>query len=94
MIPSSATILVEANSKAITAVKFAPLRNTERVIATAAYEHEEEAAPRPRAYQIVRGLSSGRSLLLSFFACTIPEMENPSASAQTRSGLGERWRAD
>jgi hypothetical protein len=36
MIPSSITRLVEASSKAIAAVKFAPFRNSERASATAA----------------------------------------------------------
>ena len=34
--PSSTTRLVEANSKAIAAVKLPPLRNTDRASATAA----------------------------------------------------------
>jgi hypothetical protein len=41
--------LVEANSNAIAAEKSAPLRKIERASATAAYEHEDEAAPRPQA---------------------------------------------
>ena len=49
MMPSSITRLVEAISNAIAAVKFAPLRNSDRASATAAYEHDEEAAPRPVA---------------------------------------------
>ena len=46
MIPSSITRLVEANWKAIAAVKSAPLLKSERASATEAYEQEEEAAPR------------------------------------------------
>ncbi len=47
--PSSTTRLVEAISNAIAAVKLAPLRNSDRASATAAYEHEEDAAPKPVA---------------------------------------------
>ena len=49
MIPSSITRLVEAISNAMAAVKLAPLRNNDRASATAAYEHDEEAAPSPAA---------------------------------------------
>ena len=49
------TRLVEAISKAIAAVKFAPLRNSDRANATAAYEHDEDAAPSPAAIARVRG---------------------------------------
>src|SRR6266540_1767164 len=55
MMPSSTTRLVEANWNAIALVKSAPLRNTERAIATAAYEQEEEAAPSPQAIVRERG---------------------------------------
>ncbi len=58
MIPSSTTRLVEAISKAMAAVKLAPLRNNERASATAAYEHEDEAAPKPAAKARVFGRSS------------------------------------
>ena len=47
MMPSSTTRLVDAISKTIAAVKLAPLRNRARARATAAYEHDEEAAPKP-----------------------------------------------
>jgi SAM-dependent methyltransferase len=46
---SSSTRFVEANSNAMAAVKLAPLRNSERASATAAYEHDDDAAPRRRA---------------------------------------------
>ncbi len=43
--PSSHTRLVEANWNASIAVSEAPLSNSERAIAIAAYEHDEDAAP-------------------------------------------------
>ena len=55
------TRLVEANWKAIAELKFAPLRTSERASATAAYEQDEEAAPRPVAVATLRGRSSGSS---------------------------------
>ena len=59
--PSSMTRLVEAISKAIAAVKSAPLRNSARASATAAYEHDDDAAPSPAATASVRGRSSPSS---------------------------------
>ena len=70
MIPSSMTRLVEANSKAMAAVKFAPFRKIARARATAAYEHEDEAAPSPQATASERGESSGRSRVISDFDTT------------------------
>ena len=61
MIPNSTTRLVEAISKAIAAVKFAPLRNSDRASATAAYEHDDDAIPSPAAIARVRGRSSPSS---------------------------------
>ena len=55
MTPSSTTRLVEAISNAMAAVKLAPLRNSDRARATAAYEHDDEAAPRPAAIAKVFG---------------------------------------
>jgi hypothetical protein len=55
MIPSSKTRFVEANWKAIAALKSAPLRKRERASATAAYEQEDEVAPRPVPTAIDRG---------------------------------------
>src|SRR5207253_11098922 len=60
----------------------------ERAIATAAYEHDEEAAPSPHASAIVRGESPGRRRLISDFettACTTAEIANPRMSAQPLS---------
>src|SRR6266511_4236146 len=71
--------------KGIAAVKFAPLRKSERASATAAYEQEDEAAPRPVARHNERGESSGMSRRISLFdttACTAPERAKPRISAQ------------
>src|SRR3954469_25564790 len=62
------------------AVKSAPLLNIDRASATAAYEQEELAAPRPHAFTMVPGLSSGSSRDISSFettACTTAERKNP-----------------
>src|SRR4051794_8139131 len=56
--PSSITRLVLAISKTIAALKLAPLRNSERASATAAYEHDELATPSPVALASVAGRSS------------------------------------
>ena len=88
MIPSSITRFVDANWNAIEAVKSAPFLNSDRESATAAYEHDEEAAPRPHAIPSERGESSGRSLRISPFettACTAPESANPRISAHKTS---------
>jgi hypothetical protein len=85
MMPSSMTRLVEANWNAIAAVKLAPLRKIDRAKATAAYEHDEEAAPRPEAMHSERGESSGSSRLISPLdttACTTPESAKPRIKAQ------------
>src|SRR5262245_54690248 len=82
--PSSITRFVEANWNAMAAVKFAPLRKIERASATAAYEHEDDAAPSPHAIAIVRGESSGSRRVISDFDttdCTAAERANPSTSA-------------
>ena len=84
MIPSSITRLVEANSNAIDAVKSAPLRKIDRASATAAYEHDDEAAPRPQAIASDLGESSGSSRVISDFeitACTTADSANPRTSA-------------
>src|SRR5439155_10709324 len=88
MIPSSITRLVDANWNAIAAVKSAPLRNSERASATAAYEQEDEAAPRPDATASVFGESSGSRRRISRFettACTAPESAKPRISAHNTS---------
>jgi hypothetical protein len=84
MIPSSITKFVEANWSAIAAVKFAPFRNNDRASATAAYEHDDEAAPRAEAMASVRGESSGKSRRISALettACTAAERAKPRISA-------------
>ena len=80
MMLSSATRFVEASSKAMAAVKSAPLRKIDRARATAAYEHDDEAAPRPVAIMRLFGESSGNSFVISLFettAWTTPESPNP-----------------
>jgi hypothetical protein len=42
-------------------VKSAPLRTSDRAKATAAYEHDDDAAPSPVAVATLRGRSSGSS---------------------------------
>src|SRR4029453_11683559 len=82
--PSSITRFVEANWNAIAAVKFAPLRKIERASATAAYEHDDDAAPSPQAIAIVLGESSGKSWVISDFDttdCTAADRAKPSTSA-------------
>ena len=85
MMPSSTTRLVEPISKAMAAVKSAPLRNSDRASATAAYEHDDDAAPSPVATARLRGRSSGSSRVTSsrrITACTTPDSANPRISAQ------------
>src|SRR5206468_622418 len=82
--PSSITRFVEANSKAIAAVKFAPFRKMERARATAAYGQDDETAPRAHAIAKVLGESSGSSRLISALdttAWTAAERANPSTRA-------------
>src|SRR5271166_545778 len=62
--PSSITRFVEPISNAIAAVKLAPLRNSDRAKATAAYEHDDDAAPNPAATAKVRGRSSPISVTI------------------------------
>src|SRR5919197_1366735 len=83
-IPSSTTRFVDANSKAVAAVKSAPRRKSERASATAAYEHDDDAAPRPHAIPSERGESSGSRRRISDFdttACTAPESAKPRINA-------------
>ena len=81
--PSSTTRLVLAISKTIAAVKLAPLRKRERASATAAYEQEELAIPKPVARASVTGRSSPRVAMIvsrRTSACTIAEMPKPRMS--------------
>ena len=86
--PSSITRLVEAISNAIAAVKPAPFRNSDRASATAAYEHDDDAAPKPVASASVRGRSSPSSRMTVDFltrAWIIADSANPRISAQVIS---------
>ena len=86
--PSSITRLVEAISNAIAAVKSAPLRNSARASATAAYEHEDDAAPSPAATASVRGRASPSSRTIvdrRTTAWITAESANPRISAQVIS---------
>ena len=85
MMPSSMTRLVLAISKVIAAVKLAPRRNSARASATAAYEHDDEAAPSPVARASVFGRSSPSSRTMvcrRITACTTAESVNPRISDQ------------
>lgn len=60
------------------------LAKIERASATATYEHEEGAAPKPQVTARLFGEASGSNRVISFFettACTIPESANPRHSA-------------
>ena len=76
---------MEAISNAIAAVKLAPWRNSDRASATAAYEHDEEAAPKPVASASVRGRSPpSRRTMVAFLttAWITADNANPRISAQ------------
>ncbi|GAB4721795.1 hypothetical protein MOKP126_13310 [Mycobacterium avium subsp. hominissuis] len=84
MMPNSTTRLVEPISKAIAAVKSAPLRNSARANATAAYEHDDEAAPSPADTASVRGRASpirATMVVRRTTACTTADRANPRISA-------------
>ena len=84
MIPSSTTKLVEAISNAIAAVKLAPFRNSDRANATAAYEHDDDTAPKPVAIANVLGRSSPSTrtiVLRQTTADTTEDRANPRRSA-------------
>jgi hypothetical protein len=88
IIPSSMTRLVLAISNTIAEVKLAPLRSSDRASATAAYEHEDDAAPRPVARVSVLGLSSPSMRVIvcrRTRAWTIADRANPSMSDQVIS---------
>ena len=70
MIVSSSTRFVDASSNAIAAVKSAPLRKIERAMATAAYEHELDAAPRLHALRRVSGRASPSTRAICCFETT------------------------
>jgi len=86
--PSSQTRLVEANWKASADAAEAPFENSDLAIAIAAYEHEDDAAPRPLAHAIGFGPSPAIALWMRSCgtqACTTAEMANPSTSAHHTS---------
>src|ERR1700749_4398188 len=58
------------------AMKSAPLRNSDRASAVAAYEHDELAAPSADATTIVLADESGSSLLTRSFDTTDSTMED------------------
>src|SRR4051812_23590437 len=82
--PSSHTRLVEANWNASADAADAPFRKSDLAIAIAAYEHDDEAAPRPVAHAIGRAplpLSERSMRSRGTQAWTIAEMKKPSTSA-------------
>src|SRR6185312_5440997 len=88
----SITRLVEPISNAMAAVKFAPLRNNDRANATAAYEHEDAAAPSPAATARVRARSSPIKLTIverRTTACTTADNAKPRISAHRISQVIE-----
>src|SRR5215472_14671395 len=85
MMPSSMTRLVLAISKVIAAMKLAPRRNSDLARATAAYEQDEDAAPKAVATASVFGLSSPSSrttVCRRTTACTIADRVKPRISDQ------------
>jgi len=98
MIPSSITRFVEANWNAIAAVKSAPFRKRDRASATAAYEQDDDAAPRPPAMARDRGESSGRSRRISPLETTAwttprecePQDQRPEDLPEHPEGEGQR----
>jgi hypothetical protein len=82
--PSSTTRLVEATSKAIAAVKLAPLAEQRSGQRHGGVEHEEEAAPNPAAIASVFGRSSpSRRMMVErrTTACTTADRAKPRISA-------------
>src|SRR5437016_13203295 len=80
---SAATRFVDASWNAIAAVKFAPLRKIERASATAAYEQEDDTAPRAQAIASDFGESSGNNFVISLLettACTTADKPKPRIS--------------
>ena len=83
-IPSSITRFVEANWNASADAAEAPFVNSDLAIAIAAYEHEEEAAPRPVASPTGRAPDPPRARSMRVRgtqAWTTPEIAKPSTSA-------------
>ncbi len=83
---------MDAISNAMAAVKLAPLRNNERARATAAYEHDDDAAPSPVAAANVRGRPSPSTRTIESrrtTACTTAERAKPRISAHSISQVIE-----
>src|SRR6266568_1453039 len=92
MMPSAMTSVVLAISKVIAAVKLAPRRNSARASATAAYEHDDEAAPNPVASASAFGPSSPSSratVCRRITAWTTADSVNPRISDQVISHVIE-----
>src|SRR5262245_25349971 len=86
--PSSHTRFVEANWKASAETADAPRANSERAIAIAAYEHEEEAAPSPVAFATGTKPSPDSAASIrsrGTQAWIAPEIAKPSTSAHQTS---------
>ena len=86
--PSSQTRFVDANWKASAALADAPFSKSDLAIATAAYEQDEEAAPRPVAQASGLGPSPDNADSMrcrGTHACTIAEIAKPSTSAHHTS---------
>ena len=86
--PSSKTRLVDANSKMMALAKLAPRRKSARATATAAYEQDELAAPKPQAS--MKPFKSGRpsapaTARLETTVWIIAESRKPKASGQKTS---------
>ena len=85
-IPSSTTRFVEANMKTIELTKSAPRWKSVFAIADAAYEHEEEAAPKRVARRTSRGPRRPSTRCMSTRgtnACTAPEIPKPRIRAHS-----------
>jgi hypothetical protein len=86
--PSSQTRFVEANWKASAVIAEAPLAKSERAIAIAAYEQEDEAAPSPVAFAIgAKPVPDSAPSIRArgTQAWTMPEIAKPITSAHQTS---------
>ena len=85
-IPSSTTRFVDANMKTIELTKSAPRWKSVFAIADAAYEHDDEAAPKSVARPISRGPRRPSRCSISereTNACTAPDRPKPRIRAQS-----------
>jgi hypothetical protein len=95
---SSTTRFVEPISNAMAATKLAPLRINDRANAnaTAAYEHDDDAAPNAAPVARVRGRSSPSNLTIVDFrttTCTTADRKNPRINAHKISQVIDPVRA-